>query len=166
MEFKLTKLNEKWFFLAVLPLAIAIEWAFAQSLDWTAYPRAEWVALVDLCVIVPIIYFAFFSRSLGMKARLIRTAGIAGLGLLASSYIVPGANQIIIGELSSIRNAVLLVVVAFEIFVFWKMISALYINNADEKALERDFAVPEFVAKLLVMEAKFWKAVWRFFRRK
>lgn len=44
MECKLTNPREKWFFLIVLPLAIAIEWAFAATLDWSAYPSSEWIA--------------------------------------------------------------------------------------------------------------------------
>jgi len=166
MELKLKQLSEKWFFLLVLPLAVAIEWAFAATHDWVAYPRSEWVALFDLCLFMPLIYFGLFSRDLGRKARLIRTVGVAGFGLFASSFIVPESNQFIISELSSLRSGLIIVVLAFETFVFWKVVNALYKKNVDAKELERDFAMPEWVAKLMVLEAKFWKTVWGFFRRK
>lgn len=166
MELKLTKPKEKWFFLLVLPVAIAIEWAFAATHDWTAYPRSEWVAIFDLCLFMPLIYLTLFTGELTRKARLIRAAGVAGLGLLAASFIVPEPNQFVIGQLSSIRNVLLVFVLAFEVWVFWKLIDVLYRKNADAKTLERDFAVPELIAKLLVLEAKFWKAVWALFKRK
>jgi len=166
MELKLTRPREKWFFLIVLPIAVAIEWAFAATLDWSAYPRAEWVALVDLCVFMPLVYLGLFSSELSAKARALRALGIAGIGLFAASWIVPSANQFLISELASLRAASLVFVLAFEGFVFFKVMQALYAKNADAKAIERDFAVPPFIAKLLVMEAKFWKAVWGFFRRK
>ncbi|MEM6494763.1 MAG: hypothetical protein AAF650_10335 [Pseudomonadota bacterium] len=166
MPFRLTKPREKWFFLIVLPIAIAIEWAFALSLDWSAYPRSEWVALVDLCVFMPIVYIGLFSSELSAKTRGLRALGIAGIGLFAASWIVPSANQFLISELASLRAASFVFVLAFEGFVFWKVMQALYTKNADAKAIERDFAVPPFIAKLLVLEAKFWKAVWRLFRRK
>ncbi len=166
MELKLKQLSEKWFFLIVLPLAVTIEWAFAATLDWSEYPRSDWVALVDLCVFMPLIYLAFFSSSLTRKARLLRALGVAGIGLFASSLIVPASNQFIISELSSIRNALLVFIIAFEAFMFWKVMSAVYRHNADAKSLEKDFAMPEWIAKLLVLEAKFWKAVWAFFKRK
>ena len=166
MELKLTKPKEKWFFLLVLPVAIAIEWAFAATHDWTAYPRSEWVAIFDLCLFMPLIYLTLFTSELTRKARLIRAVGVAGLGLLAASFIVPEPNQFVIGQLSSIRNVLLVFVLAFEVWVFWKLIDVLYRKNADAKALERDFAVPELIAKLLVLEAKFWKAVWALFKRK
>lgn len=166
MELKLTRPREKWFFLIVLPIAVAIEWAFAATLDWSAYPRAEWVALVDLCVFMPLVYLGLFSSELSAKARALRALGIAGIGLFAASWIVPSANQFLISELASLRAVSLVFVLAFEGFVFWKVLQALYARNADAKEIERDFAVPPFIAKLLVMEAKFWKTVWGLFRRK
>lgn len=166
MELKLTKPREKWFFLIALPLAIAIEWVFARSLDWSAYPRSEWVALFDLCVFMPLLYLAAFTSELTRKARLLRCLGIAGTGLFAASFIVPEPNQFIIGELSAVRKVAMVGIVAFEGWVLWKVIGAVYRQNADAKTLEREFAMPEWIAKLMVLEAKFWKAVWQFLRRK
>jgi hypothetical protein len=166
MERKLSKPREKWFFLIALPLAIAVEWAFARTLDWSAYPRSEWVALFDLCVFMPILYLTAFTSELTRKARMLRCLGIAGIGLFAASFIVPEPNQIIIGELSALRNLAMIGVVAFEGWVLWKVIGAVYRQNADAKTLEREFAMPEWIAKLMVLEAKFWKAVWSVLRRK
>ncbi|MEM7700308.1 MAG: hypothetical protein AAF251_00080 [Pseudomonadota bacterium] len=166
MELKLTRPREKWFFLIVLPIAIAIEFAFAQWLDWSTYPRAEWVALVDLCVFMPLVYLGLFSSELSAKARGLRALGIAGIGLFAASWIVPSANQFLISDLASLRAASLVFVLAFEGFIIFKVMQALYARNADAQEIERDFAVPPFIAKLLVLEAKFWKAVWGFFGRK
>lgn len=166
MELKLTRPREKWFFLIALPLAVAIEWAFARSLDWTTYPRSEWVALFDLCVFMPLLYVSAFSSELTRKARLLRCLGVAGIGLFAASFIVPAPNQFIIGELSHLRNAAMVGIVAFEGWVLWKVIGAVYRRNVDAQTLEREFAMPEWIAKLMVLEAKFWKAVWQFLRRK
>ncbi|KPF61740.1 hypothetical protein [Porphyrobacter sp. AAP60] len=166
MELKLQKPREKWFFLIALPVAVAIEWAFARSLDWTAYPRSEWVALFDLCVFMPAIYLAAFRSELTPKARMLRTLGVAGIGLFASRWIVPEPNQFIIGELSALRNVTMIGVLAFEGWIFWKVIGAVYRRGADAKTLEREFAIPELIARLMVLEAKFWKAVWAFLRRK
>ncbi len=166
MTIALKRPAEKYFFLIVLPLVIAIEWAFARSHDWASYPRSEWVALIDLCLFMPIVYWVFFASDLSTKARLLRCAAIAGIGLFAASFIVPASNQFIIGELSNIRNAMLVFVLFFEGFVFWKLINAVYRKGADARALQQDFAMPGWVAKLMVMEARFWKAVWGFIRRK
>jgi hypothetical protein len=166
MELKIRRPREKWFFLVALPLAIAIEWAFARSLDWAAYPRSEWVVLFDLCIFMPLLYLAAFGSELARKARLLRVLGIAGIGLFASSFIVPAPNQFIISELSAVRKVAMVGIVAFEGWILWKVIGAVYRHNADAKTLERDFAMPEWIAKLMVLEAKFWKAVWAFLRRK
>jgi hypothetical protein len=166
MVFELRKPNEKWFFLLVLPIAIAIEWAFASWHDWGAYPRSEWVALVDLCLFMPLVYFTLFATELSIKARLLRCIAIAGIGLFAASFIVPEANQFVVGKLSDVRNALLVFVLAFEGWVFWKLINAVYRKDADVNQLHNDFAMPQWMAKLLILEARFWKAVIGFFRRK
>ncbi|MEO0462109.1 MAG: hypothetical protein AAF127_03195 [Pseudomonadota bacterium] len=166
MELKLTKPREKWFYLLVLPIAVAIEWGFAATLDWTAYPRSEWVALFDLCIFMPLVYLSAFSSDLSPKARVLRATGIAGIGLFAASFIVPQSNQFIIAQLSSLRNVMAVFIIAFEAWVLWKVLDAIYRQGADARALERDFALPQWIAKLMVLEAKFWKAVWGFFRRK
>lgn len=166
MAFAIAKPKEKWFFLIVLPIAIAIEWAFALSLDWTENPRAEWVALVDLCLFMPLVYFALFTSDLALKAKHLRCLAIAGIGLFAASFIVPDANQFVIGELSAARNAMIVFVLAFEGWVLWKVLSAVHHKGASVKELERDFAMPEWIARLMVLEARFWKAVWGLFKRK
>lgn len=166
MKVALKRPAEKYFFLAVLPLAIAIEWAFARSHDWTAYPRSEWVALVDLCLVLPVLYLAGFASDLTGKARLLRALGIAGIGLFAAGFIVPEANQFLIAELAGLRSAALGGVLVFEAWVFWKVIGAVYRRGADAKALEREFGVPDWIARLMVIEARFWKAVWSLLRRK
>lgn len=97
---------------------------------------------------------------------MLRCIGIAGIGLFAASLIVPEPNQFIIGELSTLRKAAMVGILAVEGWILWKVIGAVYRRNADAKALERDFAMPEWIAKLMVLEAKFWKAVWQFVRRK
>ena len=158
--------RERYFFLLILPLAVIIEWAFAVTHDWLAYPRSEWVVLFDLCLFVPLLYFICFSSSLEMRARLIRTAGIVGMGLFAARFIVPEANQFVIADLAHLRNLMLVCVLAFEGWVFFKVIQAVYRRNADAAALERDFAMPAWIAKLMVLEARFWKAVWAFVRGK
>ena len=166
MELKLTRPSAKWFFLTLLPLAILIEGVFTATLDWSAYPRSEWVVLVDLCVIMPLLYFVAFSSGASLKTRILHALAIAGLGLLAAKMMVPEANQFLIGQLSQMRAALFVVILAFEAFVIWKVLSALYTKNADAKEIERGFAVPPFIAKLLVLEAKFWKAVWSLIWRK
>lgn len=166
MERRLTRPREKWFFLIALPLAFAIEWAFARSLDWTAFPRSEWVMLVDLCLFMPALYLALFTSELRLRARLLRAGGIAGLGLLAAKMMVPEANQFVIGELSALRSALLVFILAFEGWVLWKVLGAVYRRGADAKTLEREFAMPGWIARAMVLEARFWKSVWAFLRRK
>ncbi len=158
--------REQFFFLLVVPLVLAIEWSVASSVDWRAYPRIEWAALADMCLVLPLIYFAFFSSKLEIKARLIRTAGISGLGMFAVQFIVPEANQFVTPYLAQLRNTLIVFVIIFEGWVLYKLAQAVFKRDADARTLERDFAMPEWIAKLMLVEARFWKTVWSFFKRK
>lgn len=165
MALKIRQAQEKYFYLIFWPLAIAIEWSFAASHDWSVYPRSEWVMLVDLCLFVPLVYCVFFARSLPLKARLIRSVGIAGVGLFVASLIVPPSNQFILSQLTAIRNAVIIFVIALEAWVFWKIVKVIFAEKTDEEVLARDFAIPPLIARLMILEAKLWKMLWRIIRR-
>ena len=115
---------------------------------------------------MPLVYLTLFTTELSFKARMLRCLAIAGIGLFAASMIVPEANQFVIGELSALRSFLLVFILAFEGWIFWKIINAVYRKDADAKQLEQDFAMPEWMAKLMVLEARFWKSVFEWFKRK
>ncbi len=161
----LLKLRENWFLWAALPVLLAVEAAFTQSVSWNEMPHGEWVVLFDLCVFVPALFLFAYRHTLPIKPRLIRALGLAGLGLLLARFLVPEPSQNVLPFLSDVRNSFLVFVVIFEVWVITQILRAVYARNADAQRLERDFGMPLWIAKLMVLEAKFWKAVWRIFRR-
>lgn len=155
-----------WYFWIALPLAVAVEAAFAFSLPWSEYPRAEWVVLFDLCLFLPALHAIVYRNALSRRALVIRTLAIAGLGLWLSRYLVPAESQYVLLHLVKLHGAFIGVAIVFEFGVMALVIRAAFARDADPKRLERDFAVPPLLVRLMVWEARFWKAVAGWFRRR
>lgn len=158
--------DQRWFFLLILPGLVAIEWLIAQSFPWGTGRVNEMVVLFDLILFVPLLYFVIYRSSVALRPRAIRTLGLVGLGILCASFIVPEDDQRILSLLQQFRNAALVLVVLFELWVATKLLKLVFAKDADAKQLENDFGVPPLVAKLMLLEARFWKAVWRMMRRR
>lgn len=155
-----------WYFWIALPLAVAVEAAFALTLPWSEYPRAEWVVLFDLCVFLPALHAIVYRNALPRRALVIRTLAIAGLGLWLSRYLVPPESQYVLLHLGRLRDVLIGVTIVFELGVMVLVTRAAFARDADPKRLERDFALPPLLARLMVWEARFWKAVAGWFRRR
>jgi hypothetical protein len=124
------------------------------------------VVLFDLCVFLPALHAIVYRNALSRRALVIRTLAIAGLGLWLSRYLVPAESQHALLHLVRLHGAFIGVAIVFELGVMVLVIRAAFASDADPKRLERDFAVPPLVARLMVWEARFWKTVLRLFRRR
>lgn len=155
-----------WYFWIVLPLLVAIEAAFAFTLPWSEYPRAEWVVLFDMCVFLPALHAIAYRNALSRRALVIRTLAIAGLGLWLSRYLVPVESQQALLHLGRLHEALIGVAIVFELGFAVLLTRAMFSRDADAAQLERDFALPPFVARLIMWEARFWKGVAGWFRRR
>ncbi|MBM0171423.1 hypothetical protein [Altererythrobacter sp. C41] len=148
-----------WYFWIAMPLVVAIEAAFVFTLPWNEYPRAEWAVLFDLCVFLPALHLIVYRKALSRRALLIRTVAIAGLGLWLSRYLVPAESQQALLHLAKLHGGLVGVVIVFELGVMMLVIRAAFARDADPQRLERDFAVPPLIARLMVWEARFWRAL-------
>ena len=155
-----------WYFWIALPLLVAIEAAFAFTLPWSEYPRAEWVVLFDMCVFLPALHAIAYRNAVPRRTLVIRTLAIAGLGLWLSRYLVPVESQQALLHLGYLRNLFIGVTIIFELGAMVLVIRAAFARDADPKRLERDFALPPLLARLMVWEARFWKSVAGWFRRR
>ena len=156
-------LRRNWF-LPLLAMLLAIEFAFARTMLRTADPAAEAAVLFDLCVFVPALYAFCYRRTLAPGPLLMRTAALACLGLYVAAQLVPAEAQRLIAELAWLRYAGLAVLAAIELWLMAAVIRLVFGGATTEQVAERSGA-PLWAARLMQIEARFWKAVWRFLRR-
>lgn len=156
---------EHWFVL-LLPVLLLLEYGFARSTDWARPGAAEAAILFDLCLFVPGLFLLCYRRRLPVRTLLIRAAALSLLGLFVASQLVPVGAQGLLAHLSWLRPFGLAVLALVELSLFVALVRMVYSGapNADQVAART--GTPVWIVRLMLLEARFWKAVWRLIRRR
>lgn len=153
-----------WFLLA-LPLLFLISFLFTRSVDWGASgDAAEAVTLFDWCVSIPLLYFLCYRRQLPAKQLALRLLALACLGVWISSWLVPVQFQEILPRLSWARGAGVAVLALVELRLLVLAVRLVFSGTATAEQVTERTGAPPLIAKLMLLEARFWRAVWRFIR--
>ena len=153
-------MRRHWF-VPLLAVLLLIETAFARTTDWSRDGFAELVVLFDLCLFIPFLYLLCYRGRVERKPLLIRAAALALAGIYVASKLVPPSAQIVLGELVWARYAGLAVLALIELWVVVLTMKLVY-GGATTEEIARSSGAPPWIARLLQLEARFWKAVWRF----
>jgi hypothetical protein len=155
--------RRNWF-VPLLAFLLAIEWAFART-DWPRDGLAEAVILFDLCLFVPALHFLCYRRTVAWKPLLIRTFALASLGVYLASHLIPADAQHFLAGLGWARLAGFVVLAALELWVLVKVIKLVFGATATVEEISATSGAPPWIARLMLIEARFWKWLWRLFRR-
>ena len=151
--------RRNWFLPLLAPL-LAIELAFARTTDWPREGFAEAVILFDLCLFIPALCVICYRGKLALRPLLIRTAALALTGLYIASKLVPADAQRLLAGLAWVRPAGWVVIALFEVWVVVLTVKLVF-GGASTDEIAAQSGVPPWVARLMQLEARFWKAVWR-----
>ena len=154
-------------FLVLLPALLAISYFSLQSAEWRQSPlTAEAVTLFDWTVSVPLLYFLCYRSTLTAPQMVLRLIGLVCLGVWIASWLVPVADQAILPKLwwARIIGMVLLGLLELRLVVLGVKLAFSGRTTAEE--LARKSGAPPLLAKLMLIEANFWRAVWRFITRR
>ncbi len=153
-----------WFLLALPMLALA-SLQFVGAIDWQRDGRiAERVVLFDWCISVPFLYFLCYRTTLPARQMAMRLIALACFCVWFAAWVVPQAFQSLLPQLGWARMAGLAVIVVVELRLIVAAIRIAFSNNGTTEHLVRATGVPPLIAKLMMLEAKFWRAVWRLVR--
>lgn len=148
-----------WFWV-LLPLWLAATLNLRASLDWSAEARmGETVILFDWCVLVPLLYAACYWRTLSRRALMIRVVGLVCSGIWLAGFMIPDESERVLRQVSWLRYAGAVPVLLVEGTVLIAMIRVLFSERPDTAELERK-GIPPLLARLIVLEARFWRWVW------
>ncbi|WP_299595135.1 hypothetical protein [uncultured Microbulbifer sp.] len=123
---------------------------------------SEIAILADFAIFLPLLYILFFRYEL--KKALVKSLGIACIGFWGASVLVPGIQQDILLDYGFIRYVGLSVLVFIEVkvtFVIWKAVFSGKDRDQILKEAKDRADMPEWVARLMVWEASFWKKLGR-----
>jgi hypothetical protein len=152
-----------WFFL-VLPLLLAISFAVARQPGHELGSSAEAVLLFDWCVTVPALYALCYRKALPLPRLLLRLVALACLGVWFVSWMVPVEAQEIVPHLSWARTAGLLVLALVELRLLLAALKIAFSDQGSAADIQKASGAPPLLAKLMLIEARFWRAVWKIIR--
>jgi hypothetical protein len=146
---------------------VAVDLFIAFGLRGQISPRVmEAGILFDLAVFVPCLYWLCY-RERGRKS-VIRAAALCCLGIWAALKVVPESERELLNYVAHLRYVGLVVLACLEGAVLVAIYRTVFKGLPERDAIAQAHAaanLPTWVARLLVLEAKFWRSVWLFIKR-
>ena len=158
----MTKVVVGYWFYWLLAVCVFAAWQVSLTPEAIADPiMTERVFLLDTAIILPVLYFVFLRTRVTLKAAILRSLALAAAGISYAAWLMPPGTGEILPLLSWLRWTVLPLVIAIELFAFVALMRYLYGSEPKEDVLINQ-GLPPLMVKLLLMEARFWKRVFRF----
>ncbi len=155
-----------WFVLAAPPLA-AVAFLIARTIPWGEESGGyEAVLLFDACVTGPLLYALCYGRTMSAGRLAVRMLALACLGIYLLGYLVPPHAQSLLPSFGWTRWIGIAVLLLIELRLLVAGIRLVFGGGATAEELQAKTGAPPWIARLMLIEARFWKAVWRFLRRK
>ncbi len=159
----IAKVKENWFWpLAIMLMALA--WTIGQLSSIEPNSSWEYAVVFDVLVTLPILFFLCYRNRNSLKVNLLGIVALQCSGIWLATKIVPIESQNILPYLSWLRYAGLALLFALEIGIVLALIKIVFRADTTATHVEQ-LGVPPFVAKLLLMEARFWRRVFSIFKR-
>jgi hypothetical protein len=151
-------------FLLLLPALLGAAFLLAKTAP--ADPALERVFLFDALVTVPFLYFLCYRGTLGRWQMALRLLALACAGIWAAGRLVPDETQAILPQLGWARALGLAVIALFEVRLLVLAVRLAFSGRADAEALAAATGAPPILARLMLLEARFWRWVWRLISRR
>src|SRR5687768_6128771 len=158
------RLGAHWF-VPVFAFILGALWLAGRDSIFMA-EGGEAAILADLCLTAPILYVLCYRRRHSPLQLGLRALALACLGIWLGSWIIPAPDQSLLTRMGPLRVAGLFVLAAIEVRLLVAMLRLVFGGEASADEVSRATGAPPFVARLMLLEARFWKAVWRLIRRR
>ena len=154
-----------WFVL-VAPLLALAAILIARSTAWRADGASLEAAFIfDACVTLPVLYALCYGRSKPLGQVALRMLALACLGIYLLGWIIPQHAQSLLPSLGWARTAGLAVLILIELRLMVSAIRMVFGAGATAEQFTAKTGAPPLIARLMVLEARMWKALWRLVRR-
>ncbi len=157
------RLRENWFWPVAFVL-FTVAWSLSASLPPQDLSGWEMAVLFDALITLPLLFAICYRRKLTRKNLIIRILALQCLGIWLATKIVPIESQTLLPQLSWLRYAGLAVLVLIELRIMVALFKTVFKVDATSKQLE-EIGMPPFLAKLALLEARFWRWVFSNFKR-
>lgn len=157
------RLRENWFWpLAVLLLALAA--AISWSIPTDALDGWEVALLFDVFVTIPLLFVLCYRRQRTAAQLAVRVLALQCLGIWIAAKLVPADSQVILPHLVWLRYTGLAILVLIEIRLGLVLLRLVFKPETTRSQLEAS-GMPPLLAKVALLEARFWRWIFGLFRR-
>jgi hypothetical protein len=157
------RLKANWFWLVALSSGVIV-WLLTNTLPPQDLGYWELAVLCDVLVTLPLLFALCYRRTLTSKNLTIRIIALQCLGIWLATKLVPIESQMVLPQLAWLRYAGLAVLVLIEVRIMVALFKILFNPDTGSKQLE-DVGMPPFLAKLALLEVRFWRWVFSVFKR-
>jgi hypothetical protein len=158
-------MSANWFAAAV-PALLLVEWLVVRDVGGEMGRFLEAVVLFDLCLFMPLLYVLCYRGKVPRGQLVLRTVALACLGIYVATYLVPEPMQVLLPELGLLRLAGLAVLMLIELRLLIAAIRIVWGRDGSVAQVQAASGAPAWMATLMVMEARFWKRLWKLIRRR
>lgn len=151
-----------WFVL-LLPLLACGFYFFGRSVA-PGGDTMEAALLIDACLGIPLLYLLCYGSQLPWWQLALRMIGLACGGIYLLSWIVPPEAQHLLPQFVIARWVGLAVIIGFELWLLVLMLRLVFRAGTTAEDIQAAGGVPPWIAKLMLLEVRFWKWVARLFR--
>ncbi len=156
-------LSMHWFPI-VAAAALGLIWLLARD-PMFMKSGGEAAILADLCITMPVLYALCYRRTLSPPGLALRVTAIACSGVCLAAWIIPADHRQLLPALEPVRLVGIAVIAVIEVRLILTAVRLTFSGQTNEEDLARRTNTPVWIARLMLLEARFWKAVWRFIRR-
>jgi hypothetical protein len=156
-------IKANWFWPIAMILTM-LAWSTAQMSPSTDLAGWELAVLFDVLVTLPLLFLVYYRKKLGRSALIVRILALQCLGIWLATKLVPAEGQVLLPQLAWLRHAGLCVLVVIELRVMIALFQMIFKPGTTEQNLEA-IGMPPLLAKLALMEARFWRWVFGIFKR-
>ena len=161
MNSAISTLRRNWF-IAAFPAIIFSCYMVASTETWASPRMTELGLLFDLTLFAPFLYWLCYRKQQTRGKTLLRMMVVASLGLFVAKQLVPGPEQFVLTFLDWLKSSwvvALLFIEAFAAVALFKLLFSSTDDISTKQELVEKYQVPEWLAHLMVLEAKFWRRV-------
>ncbi len=161
----LTSWMLRHWFLLLLPILAAAAIGLAATIDWRRDGRmAELALLFDACVSLPVLYFLCYRGTMSGGKMALRLIGLACLGIWLATWLVPDQSESLLTQFGWFRTVGIAFLVIFELRLIVGAIRMAFFGRVTADEMATVSGAPPLIAKMMLLEARFWRWVWRTIR--
>ena len=157
-------LRRHWF-LVLVPLMVLASFGLAASIDWQRDGHlVEMALLFDACISLPALYFLCYRGTMSARQMALRLIGLACLGIWFATWLVPASAQSVLPQLGWARMAGIVLLAVVELRLIVTALRMAFSGTATAVQVAEASGAPPWIARLMLLEARFWQRVWRLIR--